>query len=103
MNSSELLKNDSINGRLRQLEETYIYVNRMETIHYDFIMQFMPELIQIINMPARRIIDENGLYSGALQNIFALALRIMREKEAVYHRALAEIEALIALIDSEVA
>jgi hypothetical protein len=98
---AKLLKNEAINNRLRQLEETYIYVNRMETIHYDFIMRFMPELIQIINMPSKRVIDEDDLYGGALQNIFALSLRIMSEKAAVYLRALEEIEALIALIDSE--
>ena len=98
----KLLKNEEINNRLRQLEETYIYVNRMETIHYDFIMRFMPELIQIINMPSKRVINEDRLYDGSLQNIFAISLRIMGEKEAVYHRALEEIETLLALIDHEV-
>ena len=97
----KLLKNEAINNRLRQLEETYIYVNRMETIHYDFIMRFMPELIQIINLPSKRVLDEDDLFGGALQNIFALSLRIMREKEAVYQRALEEIEMLITLIDTE--
>lgn len=98
----KLLKNEAVKNQLRQLEETYIYVNRMETIHYDFIMRFMPDLIKIINIPSGRIIDEKGLYSGAIQNIFALSLRIMKEKEAVYHRALKEIETLIALIESEI-
>lgn len=98
----KLLKNEEINNRLRQLEETYIYINRMETIHYDFIMRFMPELIEVVNMPSKRVMDEDRLYSGVLQNIFALSLRIMREKDAVYNGALEEIETLISLIDQEV-
>ena len=96
-----LIQNEEINNRLRRLEETYLYVNRMETIHYDVIMQMAPTMATTINFATRKIADEDALYSVQFQNLFALALRIIGEKDMVYHRALDEIDALLELIDGE--
>lgn len=50
VNSGEigLIKNDRIIDRVQILEETNIYFNRMEEIHYDLIMSIVPELIALI-------------------------------------------------------
>lgn len=97
----KLLKNEEIKRRLRGLEETYLYINRMETIHYDAIMRMIPEISGTVNFSSKKIIDEDRLYSPSFQNQFALSLRVIEEKEQVYLRALNEIDALVSLIGEE--
>lgn len=96
-----LLKNEEIKKKLRALEETYLYINRMETIHYDAIMQMIPEISRIVNITSKEIIDEDELYHPRFQNQFALSLRVINEKEQVYFRALDEIDVLVSLIGEE--
>ena len=98
----KLLKNEEIKKRLRRLEETYLYVNRMETIHYDAIMQMIPEISSVVNISSKEIIDEDRLYNPRLQNQFALSLRVINEKEQVYLRALDEIHDLVSMIGEEI-
>ena len=97
----KLLKNEEIKKRLRGLEETYLYINRMETIHYDAIMQMIPEISGTVNITSKEIIDEDLLYHPRFQNQFALSLRVIKEKEQVYLRALNEIESLVSMIGEE--
>ncbi len=96
-----LLKNNQIKKLLRNLEETYLYVNRIESIHLQFIMELMPELLQTIRLTTGKAINEERLYGPEMQNFFAVALRIMGEKAAVYRRALREIDATLAQIEAE--
>ena len=97
----KLLKNEEIKKRLRRLEETYLYINRMETIHYDAIMQMIPEISGTVNISSKEIIDEDRLYGPRFQNQFALSLRVINEKEQVYLRGLDEIDILVSLIGEE--
>ena len=97
----KLLKNEEIKKRLRRLEETYLYINRMETIHYDAIMQMIPEISRTLNFTSKEVIDEDRLYSAGFQNQFVLSLRLINEKEQVYFRALDEIDGLALLIGEE--
>ncbi|MFZ9032173.1 MAG: hypothetical protein ACO20F_12915, partial [Robiginitalea sp.] len=77
------------------------YINRMETIHYDAIMQMIPEISRTVNITSKEIIDEDELYHPKFQNQFALSLRVINEKEEVYLSALDEIDALLAMIREE--
>lgn len=97
----KLVRNTEIIERLRRLEETYIYVNRMETIHYDAITSMIPEIIKTVRLSSNKIIDEENLYGGVFENLFVLALKIMDEKDEVYKRALTEIQLIVSLIDYE--
>ena len=98
----KLLKNNEIIERLRQLEETYIYANRMETIHFDVVMTLVPEVMQSIRLYSNEVENENYLFGFKFQNLFVISLRIMDEKDDVYNRALNEIELIIGLIDNEI-
>jgi hypothetical protein len=98
----KLLKNEEIKKRLRKLEETYLYINRMETIHYNAIMQMIPEISKTIKIAYKEIIDEDLLYGSRFQNNFALSLRVINEKEAVYLNGISQIDALVALIEEEI-
>jgi hypothetical protein len=98
----ELLRNDRIIDGLRRLEETYMYVNRMETIHFDAVMSMVPDVKEVIRFSTKTVENENNLYSFQFQNLFALAIKVMIEKDDTYKRALNEIDALVNLIDTEI-
>lgn len=104
VNSGEikLLESEEIKQGLRTLEETYIYVNRMEAIHYNAIADMISELIHTVNLDTRLPTDEDKLYSVPIENFFTLAIRIINEKDQVYQRANREIDSLINLIDKEI-
>lgn len=98
----KLLKNDDIKNRLRQLEETYIYLNRMESIHLDFIMELMPKLLETVKLSDGKVVLEDELYGASFQNFFSISLRISGEKEEVYYRAIEEIDGILELVSAEI-
>lgn len=98
-----LLQNPVIKQRLRSLEETYLYINRIEGIHLDAIMDLMSDLIQTVNFTTGKAIDPKRLYGEPFQNLFAISLRLIGEKDKVYHWALREIDEIAALIENEIA
>lgn len=98
----KLLRNAQIIERLRRLEETYIYVNRLETIHFDAVMILAPSLMESIRLYSSTVEDEDYLYSYKAQNMFVISLRIMKEKEDIYNRALDEIGRILELIENEI-
>lgn len=97
----QLIHNDQIKGRLRNLEETYLYINRIESIQLQFIMQLMPELLQMVQLTTGKPVDIEKLFGVELQNSFAIALRLMGEKGAIYDRAVREIDTAIMEIEAE--
>ncbi len=97
----KLLKNNQIIDGLRRLEETYLYVNRMEAIHLDAVMSMVPDLKQVIQFSSSTVENENMLFDFQFQNLFVLCIKIMKEKDETYQRALHEIESLVKLMDIE--
>jgi len=105
INSGEIkqLNNFKIIEGLRKLGETYIYINRMENIHFDFIIQFIvPPLQKTIRLSTNQVEKPEQLYSYEFQNLIFLSIRIMREKDEIYHRAINEIDAITKLIEEEI-
>ncbi|NND11815.1 MAG: hypothetical protein HKN96_11460, partial [Flavobacteriaceae bacterium] len=98
----KLLRNVEIIDGLRRLEETYMYLNRMESIHFDAIMSMVPDLKQAMRFTTVEVENENMLYTYEFQNLFALSIKIMIEKEEIYDRALSEIDAIISLMENEI-
>ena len=96
-----LVRNHDIIESLRRLEETYIYVNRLENIHFDAVMELIPQMMNSARMYSGKIEDEELLYSYKAQNMFVVSLRVMGEKGDVYDRALNEIDQITQLIDEE--
>jgi len=105
INSGELklLKNRDIVEQIQQLEETYIYMNRMEKIHFEVIMSGthmdIHESIKFINRTVR---NPKKLFGVGFQNHFIAMMGIMIEKGEIYNRAINEIEIITALIDEEI-
>jgi len=98
----KLLKNTVIIEKLRRLEETYAYLNRMETIHFDLIMSIAPTLTENIQFYGNKTVNNEFLFGFKNQNYFILSLKIMDEKDAVYTRTIEEIESIVQLIDMEI-
>jgi len=98
----KLLKNNLIIDGLRRLEESYMYVNRMENIHFDAVLSMVPEIKQAVRFSTRTIENENLLYSYQFENLFSLSIKIMLEKDETYERALYQIDSLIKLMDGEI-
>ena len=99
----KLLKNQLIIKRLQQLEETYIYMNKLENTQSEAINSIIvPDIIissiKIFNMKIENI---EMLYSLELQNSFVLMTRLMTEKNGIYQEGLNEINVLTNLIDDE--
>ena len=104
VNSGEikLLHNHEIVNGIRELEELYHYMNRMESIHYDAIMKHVVVAISpVIAFTTNEIKKPDAVFSYEFQNLFIILKQIMDEKDRVYNYNLDEIERVLKLIDEE--
>ena len=103
VNSGEvkLIKNQDIVEGLQKLEETYIYINRLETSHFDIIKGVYPELSKIIRFFPLKIERVDQFFGFEFQNHFFILKDIMVEKDEIYHQALKKIDQILSLIDNE--
>ena len=104
VNSGELklLRNTNVISMLQDLEQTYIYLNRMENIHLQFVMEMIaPKLLKTINFSSGEVERPDALYTIPYQNFFIVSMDLMEEKDMIYQRALREIDTISLLIDEE--
>jgi len=104
VNSGEiqLLRNQGIINRVRILEQRYNYINRMENIHYDIMMDYAARSITtIINFAAAEVVKQEFIFSNEFHNLVFLLVMVMNEKDQTYISAITEINDILALIDDE--
>ena len=104
LNSGEikLVNNTKIIKGIRQLEETYLYINKMEDIHRDIVLNSGADiLMKNIKFTNSEIQHRDVLFAFEFQNLLLVYLHVMGEKNEIYNRALDEIQAIIELIDEE--
>lgn len=104
VNSGELkiLENNRITSSLQILEETYIYMNRMENIHLKLAMeQISKEIMASVDLSLNTVENPDWLYSFQFRNMFFASMMIMIEKDEVYQRALTQIDNISDLIEEE--
>lgn len=104
VNSGEikLLGNAQIVERIRELEEKYMYMNRMENIHYDVMINYVAMGISTnLKFSTGEVKSLDNLYNFKFQNLVLLLLEIMKEKEMVYGSVIDEIDNVTRLIDEE--
>ena len=104
VNSGEikLLKNQKIIEKLQHLEETYIYMNKLEDTHSQVSLSFaVPNIVSSIRVFNMKVENLEKLYSFEFQNQFTLFIGLMDEKNDIYQRALDRIQTLNELIDDE--
>ena len=103
VNSGEikLLNNQEIVDMLQRLEETYIYINRIEDAHFDIIKSLYPQLAKIIRFSQLKIEQADKIFEFEFENHFVVVMEIMKEKEEIYDQALDEIKLILELIEGE--
>ncbi len=104
VNSGEikLLNNREIIDLLRILEERYSYLNRMENIHYDAVMQYAaPGMTSTIKLQSGEIMKPDEIYTFQFQNLIFLLIRVMEEKTDTYTSTIYYIDRTVELIDKE--
>ncbi|NQU86246.1 MAG: hypothetical protein HQ541_10840 [Mariniphaga sp.] len=104
VNSGEirLLKNSEITSMLQRLEMTYTYINKLEDIHWEIIInELSPELKGVINYSNMQIIKPEKLFSVEIQNIIIESIYLTKGKDSIYTKALDEIETILELIGEE--
>ena len=98
----KLLKNQRIIERLQQLEETYIYINKLEDTHAEATMTYaVPEIVGAIRVYNMKVENAEQLFGLEFQNLFAMISGLMVEKNDTYKRALKRINELNDLISEE--
>ncbi len=98
----KLLNNTTIVTMLQDLEEAYIYLNRMETIHQQLILNSIGPFV-LNNIHLSKGISErpDELYSFFSQNLFLVSIDLMEEKDEIYKRAQRAIDDISLLIEEE--
>lgn len=106
VNSGELklLENSEITSRLQELEESYMYVNRMENIHWELILEIISkDLLDRIRLSTEESAYPEALYDYQFHNRIIVLISIMVEKNEVYERTLQQIDYLTEILDKEIA
>jgi hypothetical protein len=99
----KLLENTDIIKGIRGIEWRYQYMNRMENIHWDVILDYVSSWAATnFNFIRQRPISSEILYSYEFQNILVLLQRVMEEKDVIYRAALEEIDLLIKEVEEEI-
>ncbi|RLE01585.1 MAG: hypothetical protein DRJ13_06735 [Bacteroidetes bacterium] len=104
INSGELklLSNTTIITLLQDLEEAYIYLNRMESIHPQFILDYIgPLILNNIHLSTSIAEKPDELYTFQFQNLFFASIDLMEEKDEIYKWAQGAIGAISLLIEEE--
>ena len=97
-----LLQNDKIVNGIRELEEMYIYINRMESIHYDAMMNYTgPVVASVLKYSTLEIKKPDAVFTYEFQNLVISLIQIMEEKDRTYNQARNKIEHIIKSIDEE--
>ena len=100
---AKLLSNEKIIQGMRELEYRFQYINRMENIHWDVILDYVSSWastnIKFVSLEAD---NPQVLFSFEFQNLLILLQRIMEEKENVYQETVTKIDLLIEDLDKEI-
>ncbi|MBT8179187.1 MAG: hypothetical protein KJO94_01310 [Eudoraea sp.] len=99
----KLLENTGIIKGIRRIEWRYQYMNRMENIHWDVILDHVSGWAATnFNFTGQQPISSETLYSYEFQNILVLLQRVMEEKDVIYRAAIEEIDLLIKEVEEEI-
>lgn len=106
----KLIRNEEIPVNIKKLENTYVFVNHLEDIHWSILIEELsPELRGAMNFNSFElrkpdaIIQPDKLYSPEIQNIVYEAKYLTIGKDTIYGRALRQIDDITNLINKELA
>jgi hypothetical protein len=98
----KLIKNPEITSALQNLDMTYNFINNLESMHWDIIMQELSsELRSVVNYNTMKAVLPDRLYAVEIQNIFVESIYLTKYKDALYGKAIGQIDSLNLLLDGE--
>ena len=98
----KLLKNEDVVGELQELEELYIFMNRLEDNHWQSIMRFVgPGIVDNIHISSLKVERPDELYAFQTQNLLFAMMSIMSEKDSVYQLTIDQIDSIDLMINQE--
>jgi hypothetical protein len=97
------IQNKKLIAMLQNLESEYSYIERMEDIHRDVILDiiFPSFLIKAIRISDLSLVEPKILYNYQFENIVIVTVGLMDEKTDIYKNAIAEIDVILAQIKSQ--
>ncbi|MDX1314774.1 MAG: DUF6090 family protein [Eudoraea sp.] len=99
----KLLENEKIIRGIRGLEWRLKYINRMENIHWDIILDYVSTWASTnMKFVQMETVNSETMYSYEFQNLTILLQRIMEEKQVIYQAAIDEIDSLTREIELEI-
>ncbi len=98
----QLITNDDVLSSLQHLDETYVYINKLEEAHFDVIKLIYQDLYNVILFHPVKTIDQKALFGYPIQNHFILSIDLCTEKEEIYKKALSRIHRIITLLELEI-
>jgi len=104
VNSGEIkiINNKRIRENLENLEQNYMYINRLEENHETIVYsQIIPDLRQLIQFDLLKVEDPGTFLSYKFINNFDILIILMAEKMEAYTGAKNEIISTIGMIDQE--
>jgi hypothetical protein len=98
----KLLKNMDIVSGLQNLDMTYNFINNLESMHWDIIInELSGELRSVVNYNTMQAVLPERLFGVELQNIFVESIYLTKYKDAIYNQAVGQIDSLNVLLDRE--
>lgn len=104
VNSGEIviIDNNNIKEKLENLEQNYLYINRLEDNHETIVYSLIiPDLRQTIQFNPIKVMDPGTFFSYKFVNNFDMSIILMSEKMEAYQRAKDEIISTLDMIDKE--
>ena len=97
-----LIRNARITRDLQNLDMTYNFINNLESMHWDIIIQELSsELRSVINYNTMKAVLPERLFGVEIQNIFVESIYLTKYKDAIYGQAVMQIDSLNQLLDQE--
>lgn len=96
-----LLHNKAIVEGLQRLDESFVYINKLEEAHFDVIKAIYSDLTKIVRFQPLVVERPDALFDFDFQNHFVLSVEITAEKEEVYKNSIHNMDDILKRIDEE--
>lgn len=97
----KLLHNTDIVEGLQRLDETYVYINKLEEAHFDIVKQIYTDIRTIVRFNPLIVERPDALFGFDFQNHLVLCLEITAEKDEIYNRAIQNMDDILQWIEAE--
>lgn len=100
----QLIQNRELLQLLQDLEEWYIYINRLENNHLDFFIdKSLPTLLDHLQLSPFEVINPDWFYTYHLNNLLQVSVALGEEKHGIYADIEKTLQRSLDLLNRELA